>query len=95
VPGLERGRYKHNLSGELFKASTDGADSADRLALGYKLDRSFDERLYAWGSLRRDKDRFANIDARTTLGAGLGYKALSGPVHELNLEAGGGRSQIR
>lgn len=80
--------WKHNLLADLYKAQTDGVDSADRLMLGYKADRKINERTYAWGALRAEQDEFSDIDRRLVGSVGLGYKMLLGPVHTLDLEAG-------
>ncbi|MEZ5651475.1 MAG: DUF481 domain-containing protein [Burkholderiaceae bacterium] len=86
----EAGRYENHLNADIHRASTDGEESADRRAVGYKLDLKFDTRLYGWVSLRWENDQFANIDSRATLGSGIGVKLLTGPIHELAVEAGVG-----
>jgi putative salt-induced outer membrane protein YdiY len=80
--------WKHNIFADIYKAQTDGVDSADRMMLGYKADRTLNERTYAWGALRMESDEFADIDRRLVGSIGLGYKVLLGPVHTLDVEAG-------
>ena len=84
----QSGPWKHNLFADVYKAKTDGVESADRFMLGYKADRNFTDRVYGWGSLRYETDSFANIDRRIVGGVGVGYKVLLGPVHTLDLEGG-------
>jgi len=86
--GKQSGAWKHNLFADVYKAKTNGAESADRFMLGYKADRNFTDRLYGWGTLRYETDSFANIDRRIVGGVGVGYKVLLGPVHFLDLEGG-------
>lgn len=84
----QSGQYKHNLFADVYKAKTNGVESADRFMLGYKADRKISERLYGWGSLRYETDSFADIDRRLVGGVGVGYKVLLGPVHNLDVEGG-------
>lgn len=86
--------WRHHLTADFYRARTDDVDTADRLSLGYKIDRDFGERRYGWVSLRWDEDLFANLDSRYVLGVGIGHKVLVGPVHTLDLEAGFGANRI-
>lgn len=86
--GKQSGLWKHNIFADVYKAKSNGIESADRFMLGYKADRQINERLYGWGTLRYETDSFAGFDRRLTGGAGIGYKVLLGPVHTLDIEAG-------
>lgn len=82
------GQWEHHLSAEVFRAKEGGVDSADRLQMGYKLDMALTERLYSWGSVRYENDRFADIARRLAGLVGIGLRTLRGPTHWLDLEAG-------
>ncbi|MEZ5738352.1 MAG: DUF481 domain-containing protein [Burkholderiaceae bacterium] len=84
------GQWKHHLSADVHRAKEGGIESADRLQLGYKADMTLTERLYGWGSMRYESDRFADIDRRLAGLAGVGLHTLRGPAHWLDLEAGRG-----
>ncbi|MGB7302322.1 MAG: DUF481 domain-containing protein [Burkholderiaceae bacterium] len=84
------GRLTHSFLADIHQARAEGVDTADRLLIGYKVDRELNERCYVWGSLRYDSDAFADIDERKTASLGLGYRVLLGPVHTLSVETGVG-----
>jgi putative salt-induced outer membrane protein len=84
------GRLTHTFLADVHQARAEGVDTADRLLLGFKVDRELNERCYVWGSLRYDSDAFADIDERQTASLGLGYRLLLGPTHKLSLESGVG-----
>ncbi len=56
-------------------------------ALG-KYDYFLDEKLYAFGAMRVEKDRIADLDLRLTPSAGVGYQWAEGPEFNFNTEAG-------
>jgi putative salt-induced outer membrane protein len=62
--------------------------TAESYRLSGKVRRDLRERLFTYGAASWERDVFAGIDSRYVIGAGLGYKALTLPKHELSLEAG-------
>ena len=71
--------------------STD-ADSttAERYLIAGKTARDFNEKYYAFGSGKYDKDRFSGYDYQATIAAGLGIHAIKTDKVTLDLEAGPG-----
>ena len=67
---------------------SDGTKNAESYFTELRVDHSYTERLYSFGYGGWYKDKFAGIDARYYLGAGGGYKFLTGPKHFLSGEAG-------
>jgi putative salt-induced outer membrane protein YdiY len=53
-----------------------------------KYDYFINEKLYAFGSIRYEHDRIANLDYRLTPGLGLGYQWVETPDLSFNTEAG-------
>ncbi len=76
------------ISALVFRAEKDGDKTAERAfgrARGQRaLSGSWD--LFAGASVERD--RFAGIDLRAVAEAGVTYKALTGPEHELAFDVG-------
>jgi putative salt-induced outer membrane protein len=67
---------------------SEGVKNAESYFTEIRLDHSYTERLYSFGYGGWQKDKFAGIDARYTMGAGGGYKFFAGPKHFLLGEAG-------
>lgn len=53
-----------------------GVVSADKTRLGTRYDHNLTARLFGFGLLEFEQDRMANLDLRSSLGAGLGYHLL-------------------
>ncbi len=71
--------------------STDSdSTTAERYLINGKTARDFNEKFYAFGSGKYDKDRFSGFDYQATLAAGLGMHAIKSDKVTLDLEAGPG-----
>jgi putative salt-induced outer membrane protein YdiY len=70
------------------QSTGDKSTTTDNWFAGGKYDYFLDERLYAFGGIRVEKDRIANLDLRVTPSAGLGYQWVEGPTLNFNTEAG-------
>src|SRR4051794_37312142 len=70
------------------QSTGDKSTTTDNWFAGGKYDYFLDERLYAFGALRVEKDRIAKLDLRITPSAGLGYQWVEGPAMNFNTEAG-------
>ncbi len=73
--------------GALYGKS-DGTKNAERYSTEIRVDRSHSDRLYSFGYGGWLQDRFAGFDARYDLGAGAGYRLVTGPKHFLLGEGG-------
>ena len=80
-------RDARNVGGSLVVDETT-EKTAESYRLSGKVRRDLRERLFTYGAASWERDVFAGIDSRYVIGAGLGYKALTLPKHELSLEAG-------
>jgi putative salt-induced outer membrane protein len=85
--------WQNSFTASAVNTSDDDRTSAERYTASNKLDWNFDERNYAFGALEYEKDLFGGIRERTSETAGYGRRLLTGPVHELSLEAGLGARQ--
>lgn len=88
------GIYRNKFDATYDLGSVSGADTKNRLFLGYQLDRDFNDRTYAFGNVNYFKDDFGAFETGYYAGAGLGYKVLVTEPTLWNVEAGlGYRSQ--
>lgn len=91
--GKVSGRWIHTLLGDIYKADTDGVDTADRASLGYKPKRLITDRTYGFGLLNYDTDEFGNIDERLREVVGVGHFFINDETTLLLGEVGVGARQ--
>ena len=85
--------YRFNLRFlyEGNRSRTDGGDfeTSDRLYRGrVQLDRVLKERLFVYTRWRTERDGIADLDLRSILGSGLGFRAVSRSDLTFNLQVG-------
>jgi putative salt-induced outer membrane protein YdiY len=64
---------KLSVYGNLNYARSNGTTTADQLRLGGRYDKNLSAQLFAFGSLDFERNKFANLNLRSQLGAGLGW----------------------
>jgi putative salt-induced outer membrane protein len=95
------GRWQHSaLASAISGGQKDGSTgftrgTADTYSAGVKTLYDLTERYYAFGSADWLRDRFSAYDFQIYEASGLGWHALTGPVHTLDVEAGPGLRQAR
>ena len=62
--------------------------TSNKWAAGGQYDFNLSPRLYAFGKLGLEGDKLADLDLRSTLAAGLGYKLINTPETTFDLLAG-------
>lgn len=67
---------KLSLYGNLQYARSNGTTTADQLRLGARYDKNLSAQLFAFGSLDLERNKFANLNLRAQLGAGLGWHVI-------------------
>ena len=67
---------KLSLYGNLNYARSAGTTTADQLRLGARYDRNLSAQLFGFGSLDLERNKFANLNLRAQLGAGLGWHVI-------------------
>jgi putative salt-induced outer membrane protein len=70
------------------RAETDGEATAERIFGGVRGKRALGERFQLFAGLSYDTDEFAGYDARMIVDSGVIWRALVGPRHELDFDAG-------
>jgi putative salt-induced outer membrane protein YdiY len=74
-------------SASFHRVQRDGEVTAERYVAKARAKRSLAERWNLFGGLSADKDEFADVDLRLVTEVGGTWKALTGPRHELALDA--------
>lgn len=81
-------RNKWSTDANLAYATTDGDETARKGGLRVQYDYSPGERFFYFGKVGFEFDRFANLDLRTSPGAGIGYAFLKSEKTTLSSSAG-------
>ncbi len=86
---MTRGVNNRFTVGAVYNQASDtGTESANN-TLGYmKYDQFFDKKWYGYVNGSVNKDKFKDLNLRTTLGVGGGYQVFESPLTNLSLEAG-------
>jgi putative salt-induced outer membrane protein YdiY len=67
----------------------DDSTITDNWFLKGQYDHFFTKQFYAYGNLKYEKDRIANLDIRLTPGAGFGYQWVESKAFNFSTEGGG------
>ena len=84
----EPGPWGLEVVGQFNRADDSGVTTAERYFLAGRALRSLGKRWDVFAGLSFEKDQFAGLDLRSLVGAGLVYKALLGPTHNLSFDFG-------
>ena len=91
----EVGDWKHSLEMAALRASSDGVTSADRFMAGWQSDYKIDDRTFAFGGLRYERDRFSGFTYQATASTGVGYKFYDTEKTKLSGQVGAGYRRIK
>jgi putative salt-induced outer membrane protein len=86
-------RWKNSFTATALGNSDEDETTAERYTVGNKLDYNLTEHDYVFGAIDWEKDLFGGFRERTAETVGYGRHVLTGPVHLLDLEIGGGARQ--
>ncbi len=86
-------RWRHNFFGDVYYAEADSNKTAERYVLGYKPSYFLTDRDYVFGTVRYDRDKFADIKHRWTEVIGYGRQLINTPDAYLEAEIGAGARQ--
>lgn len=89
----QTGNWKNSLTAAGVNTANAEETTAELYTVGDKLDYSLSEHSYLFVAVDYEKDLFGGIRERTAETAGYGYRLLTGPVHQLDLELGAGARQ--
>jgi putative salt-induced outer membrane protein len=81
-------KWRQKLSARLDLQQTDNVTTTERLIAAWQPNYKIDDRLYSYGLAQYEHDRTLGYDHRFTLGAGIGYTALSTERVKLEFEGG-------
>lgn len=84
-------RWKKNslrVFGDLDYDTTRGATTTDKWSVMFAMDHNFQGKWYLSGSAMFKQDKFADLDLRTMLGPGIGYRFYDSKLLNLKLELG-------
>lgn len=88
-------RWKNSFTATALGNSDEDETTAERYTVGNKLDYNFTDRDYVFGAVDWEKDLFGGFRERTAETVGYGRHVLTGPVHLLDAEIGGGARQTK
>lgn len=90
----DTGTWRHTVTASTDYGRADGNTNKKRYALGYKIDRDINDRLYGYANADYFSDDFGAFKQGYFIGTGLGYEVLNEVPATWRLEAGVGyRSQ--
>jgi len=76
------------VGAKFLRATKDGVANAERYLLSVRGTRALSDRWSVFAGASAERDTFAGFDLRGIIEGGLTYKALTGPVHTLDLDGG-------
>jgi putative salt-induced outer membrane protein len=79
---------KLSLYGNAQYARSGGVTTAEQLRLGARYDHNLSAHLFAFGGLDFDRNKFANLNLRSQLSAGLGWHVIKSPATTFDLFGG-------
>jgi putative salt-induced outer membrane protein len=80
--------WRHKLVGIANYMRSGDTTTADRYLASYQGDYKFTPRLFAYGLLQWEQDRFAGFNRRFTESVGLGYTIIATPVFNWQISGG-------
>lgn len=86
----ELGIWKASLDASADFGETNSVETRNRFLLGGQLERQFNDRLFGFGRLSYEQDKFSGFETRTFIGGGLGYLAIDREATKWTLEGGPG-----
>lgn len=85
---VRRAAFRHSLTVDYDRRRFEGQRVEDRDRYLYQYDYFFSDRWYYSGNLGFERNRFADVRRRTTLGGGLGHQVYDTEFVRLSLELG-------
>lgn len=91
---VEHGRWRHVLSGQFEKETTNGERTEDNWELEYDLDRFLTEHWFVRGSYDQENDEFQFFNRQRSYGVGPGYRFWDNELGRFDLIAQLSRFQL-
>lgn len=86
----QSGAWFNEIGLAAVNSSDNGSTTSERYLLTGKTGRDFNDRFYAFGSGKYDKDLFSGFDFQATVAVGLGMHVVKTDKISLDIEAGPG-----
>ena len=86
----QNGAWNNEIGLAAINSTDSDSTTAERYLITGKTALDFNDKFYAFGSGKYDKDRFSGFDHQATLAAGLGMHVIKSDKVTLDLEAGPG-----
>jgi putative salt-induced outer membrane protein len=87
--------WKHDLQLAGLYGKSDNIVSAERFDAQWQTNYSFTDRMYVFGALHYDDDKFSGFQYQETLSTGLGYSIFKQANATLDVQAGYGYRRLR
>jgi putative salt-induced outer membrane protein len=87
--------WKHDLQLAGLYGKSDGIVSAERLDAQWQSNYNFTDRMYVFGALHYDDDKFSGFQYQETASTGLGYSLVKLADATLDVQAGYGYRRLR
>ena len=86
----DKGQLLQNFHGDIFRAETDGEDTADKLYAFYRAGFKLDEKQSLFGRLAYEKDAFSGFDRQADFTGGYSRKFVDSEKFRFAAETGVG-----
>ncbi|WP_343346253.1 DUF481 domain-containing protein [Sphingomicrobium sp. XHP0239] len=80
--------WRHNFNAHVDYRESAGSTTREQFLAGYEPNYEINERLFAYGLVQGERDRFQGIDSRLSLSAGAGYRIFDADDRSLSIKGG-------
>lgn len=95
VVNQEFDNWKHELALQYVYGKQNGLATAERFDAMWQTNYKFSDRMYVFGQLLGDNDKFNGFEYQTTISAGLGYSVIKTNANVLDVQLGAGYSRSK
>ena len=88
--GTSYGNWVHSFTLEAVGSAQNNTTTAEAYTLTGQSDYDFSEKMYGFGALRYQSDRFSGFEYQSSIRGGLGYHLIDTEIQSLTSEAGFG-----
>ena len=80
--------WRHNFNAHIDFRESAGSITREQFLAGYEPNYAIDERLFVYGLIQGERDRFQGIDSRLSLSGGAGYRVFDSDDLSLSIKGG-------
>jgi putative salt-induced outer membrane protein len=89
------GKWKHTAGFVALYGKSNEIKSAERWDVRWQSDYQLNDRLFVFGAVRYQQDRFSGFEYQATLSSGLGYRIIDTERTRLSTSLGAGFRKLR